>query len=136
MGVYMPFLDSSQLYLIMIPPHQQRQQVDPGDELFPSSDSATSSDNLEADAADPHGSEDQEEELKDDLIVAGRVVRRLLDQTKDQAQTRQAVYRQHTASTFLKICKLFSIPINPGDTKFTLYNSLTTSVTFILPLRN
>ena len=64
----------------------------------------------------------------EDITFASRVLRRLLDETKDQEQTRHNVYQQNTAATFRKICEMLNIPFSPSDTKLLLYSSLTASV--------
>jgi hypothetical protein len=65
-----------------------------------------------------------------DVTFASRVLRRLLDETKDQEQTRRNVYQQNTATTFRKICEVLNIPFSPSDTKLLLYSSLTASISW------
>ena len=65
-----------------------------------------------------------------DVTFASRVLRRLLNETKDQEQTRRNVYQQNTATTFRKICEVLNIPFSPSDTKLLLYSSLTASVSW------
>jgi hypothetical protein len=66
--------------------------------------------------------------VNEDITFASRVLRRLLDETKDQEQTRHNVYQQNTATTFRKICEMLNIPFSLSDTKLLLFSSLTASV--------
>ena len=77
-----------------------------------------------------HTSSDESDSVgvNEDVTFASRVLRRLLDETKDQEQTRHNVYQQNTATTFRKICEMLNIPFSLSDTKLLLFSSLTASV--------
>ena len=68
--------------------------------------------------------------INEDITFASRMLRRLLDETKDQEQTRHNVYQQNTATTFRKICEMLNIPFSLSDTKLLLFSSLTASVSW------
>jgi hypothetical protein len=72
--------------------------------------------------------EPQDIGVLEDVTFASNILRRLLDTSGDQERIRNTIYRQNTTSTFRKICETFEVPVDPNDTKFVLFNALTTWV--------